>query len=118
MFAAFVINVLAFKPTRADPDVYMRKNFHNGGTAYYEYLLVYVDDILVVSHAPEEVMKQIGSEFEIKNDKYGPPTSYLGAGISKVHLANGEECWSMDSKSMSKQQLRSYGDYWPRMAEN
>ena len=90
MFAAFVINTLDFKPTRADADVYMRKNFRESGLAYYEYLLVYVDDILVVSHAPEEVMKQIGSEFEIKNDKYGPPTSYLGAGISKVQIANGE----------------------------
>jgi hypothetical protein len=102
MFAAFVMNVLDFKPTRADPDVYMRKNFRSGGTAYYEYLLVYVDDILVVSHAPEEVMKQIGTEFEIKNDEYGPPTSYLGAGISKVQLVNGTECWSMDSKKYVK----------------
>jgi len=49
MFAEFVINVLGFKPTRADADVYMRKNFRNGGTPYYEYLLVYVDDILVVT---------------------------------------------------------------------
>jgi hypothetical protein len=51
----------------------MRKNFRNGGTPYYEYLLVYVDDVMVVSHAPEEVMKQIGTEFEIKNNEYGPP---------------------------------------------
>ena len=102
MFAAFVVNTLDFKPTRADPDVYMRKNFREGGLAYYEYLLVYVDDILVVSHAPEEVMKQIGSEFEIKNGEYGPPTSYLGAGISKVQITNGEQCWSMDSKKYVK----------------
>lgn len=88
MFSAFIINILGFKPTRVDADVYMRKNFRNGGTPYYEYLLVYVDDVMVVSHAPEEVMKQIGTEFEIKNNEYGPPTSYLGAGISKV-LGNG-----------------------------
>lgn len=102
MFAAFVINVLDFKPTRADADVYMRKNFRDGGKAYYEYLLVYVDDILIVSHAPEEVMKQIGKEFEIKNNEYGPPTSYLGASITKVQLDNGEECWAMDSKKYVK----------------
>ena len=102
MFSEFIINVMDFKPTRADSDVYMRKNFRNGGNPYYEYLLVYVDDVLVVSHAPEEVMKQIGNEFEIKNGEYGPPTSYLGAGISKVQLGNGEECWSMDSKKYVK----------------
>ena len=65
-------------------------------------MLVYVDDVLVVSHAPDEVMKQIGSEFEIKNGEYGPPTSYLGAGISKVQLGNGDECWTMDSKKYVK----------------
>ena len=84
MFLEFIINVLNFKPTRADSDVSMQKNFRNGGNPYYEYLLVYVDDVLVVSHAPEEVMKQIGSEFEIKNGEYGPPTSYLGAEVSKI----------------------------------
>ncbi len=47
-------------------------------------------------------MKQIGSEFEIKNGKYGLPTSYLGAGISKVQLSNGKECWSLDSKKYVK----------------
>ena len=80
MFAEFIINIMNFAPTRADADVYMRKNYLNGGSPYYEYLLVYVDDVLVVSHAPEEVMKQIGSEFEI------------GAEVSKVQLGNGEEC--------------------------
>ena len=102
MFSEFIINTMGFKSTRADADVYMRKNFRNGGAPYYEYLLVYVDDVLVVSHAPDAVMKQIGSEFEIKNGEYGPPTSYLGAGISKVQLGNGEECWSMDSKKYVK----------------
>ncbi len=65
MFSEFIVNILGFKPTRADADVCMRKNIRNGGTPYYEYLLVYVDDVLVVSHAPDEVMKRIGSEFEI-----------------------------------------------------
>ena len=36
MFATFVMKVMDFKPTRADPDVYMRKNFRSGGTAYYD----------------------------------------------------------------------------------
>jgi hypothetical protein len=93
---------MGFKPTHADADVYMRRHPCNGGTPYYKYLLVYVDDVLVVSHAPEELMKQIGSKFEIKNGKYGPPTSYLGAGISKVQLSNGKECWSLDSKKYVK----------------
>ena len=70
---------MGFKPTRADADVYMQKNIRNGNTLYYEYLLVYVDDVLVVSHAPDEVMKQIGSELEIKNGEYGPPNVLPGS---------------------------------------
>ncbi len=78
-------------------DVYIRKNFC-WGEPYYEYLLVYVDDVLVVSHAPDDIMKSIGGQFEIKNNDYGPPTTYLGAGISQVQLNDGSMCWSMESQ--------------------
>ena len=47
-------------------------------------------------------MKYIRNEFEIKNDEYGPPTSYLGAGVSQVQLERGKECWSMDSRKYVK----------------
>jgi hypothetical protein len=101
MFSAFITGSLNFKPTRADPDVYFRKNFH-AGQPYYEYLLVYVDDVLVVSHAPEDIMKSIGEQFKIKNGEYGPPTTYLGAGISQVQLDDGSMCWSMESQKYVK----------------
>jgi hypothetical protein len=38
----------------------------------------------------------------LKINEYGPPTTYLGAGVSKVQLSTGEECWSMDSKKYIK----------------
>ena len=101
---------LKFQPTRINPDVYMRKNFCNGGHPYYEYLLVYVDNILVVSNAPKEVMKEISKEFEIKNGEYGPLTRYLGAGVSKVQFSTGEECWSMDSKKYVKAAIQVVQD--------
>lgn len=53
---------------------------------------------------PEDVMKQI--EFKIKNGEYGPLTSYLGAGISKVKLGNGDEFWSIDSKKYVKAAIK------------
>ncbi len=63
---------------------------------------MYVNDVLVVSHAPEEVMKSIREQFEIKNGEYGPPTTYLGAGISQVQLDDGSMCWSMESQKYVK----------------
>ena len=39
----------------------------------YEYILLYVDDLLHVSHNPDESMKQIMSQVNFKNDHYGEP---------------------------------------------
>jgi hypothetical protein len=41
-----------FKPSLADPDVWFRPATKDSGFEYYEYILVYVDDVLVVSAAP------------------------------------------------------------------
>ena len=109
MFSNFICEELGFTPTRADPDVYIRKNFKPDGQAYYEYLLVYVDDVLVVSHDPEKIMKAIGKRFEIKNNEYGPPTIYLGAGISKITV-DEQECWSMESSKYVKAAVQTIKD--------
>ena len=110
MFSTFIQQHLGFTPTHADPDVYIRKNHTDAGQAYYEFLLVYVDDCLVVSHDPASVMKNIGKEFEIKNDEYGPPEFYLGAGIEKFHTDDHTECWSMRSDKYVKNAIRTVED--------
>ena len=43
-------------------------------------------------------MKDIGKQFTIKDDKYGAPTTYLGANIEKFQLDDGSYAWSMTSK--------------------
>ncbi len=40
----------------ADSDGYRRESVKASGNKYYELLLVYVRDILVVSHKPKEIM--------------------------------------------------------------
>ena len=48
-------------------DVWMRKATKSDGTRYYEYVLLYVDDLLVVSENAEGVMRsEIGKYFELK----------------------------------------------------
>jgi hypothetical protein len=51
-FLAEHIYNLGFKPSRADPDCWMRPATKPNGFEYCEYMLVYVDDILVASHDP------------------------------------------------------------------
>ena len=80
------IKSLGFAPCKADPDVYMRPAVHTKGDWYYEYLLVYVDDILVCSEKPDLVMKAIEGEFKLKDWTVKVPTFYLGADISKTFI--------------------------------
>ena len=77
MFSKFIINDLKFKPTSADPDVYLRRAKREDGTEYYEMLLVYVDDVLCISEDPMTIMKMIGDRFDIKNNEIIPPKMYL-----------------------------------------
>ena len=60
-----------FTPSKADPDLWMRKCDN-----HYEYVAVFVDDILIFSKNPEEILKKI--KYDLKN--VGPPENYNGAG--------------------------------------
>ena len=110
MFSNFIQNQLGFKPTRVDPDVYIKPSAKPSGEPYYEMLLVYVDDCLVVSHDPNEVMKSIASEFEVKNNEWGPPEFYLGAGIEKVTMPGAQDMWSMKSDKYVKNAVQTVKD--------
>jgi hypothetical protein len=41
-----------FTPSLADPYVWLRPGAKENGFQYYEYLLAYVDHILIISHQP------------------------------------------------------------------
>jgi hypothetical protein len=49
---------------------------------YYEYILVYVDDLLVVSHCPNLIVETIQKTYRLKEEP-APPTTYLGAAIKQ-----------------------------------
>jgi hypothetical protein len=73
---------IGYLPTQGDPDVWLHPAVEPSGYQYYEYILIYVDDIFCVSHDPQRSMKQIQDEFTFKNDEIKPPDSYLGATLS------------------------------------
>ena len=51
-----------------DPDVNMRQAMKPTGEKYWEYVLCYVDDILVISHQTKIVMAGIAKQFTLKAD--------------------------------------------------
>jgi hypothetical protein len=55
------LHSLGFKPSLADADVWIKPASKPNSFEYYEILLVYVDDILAVSHAPDIIMTTIQS---------------------------------------------------------
>ncbi|KAL7557773.1 hypothetical protein ACA910_020290 [Epithemia clementina (nom. ined.)] len=75
------IRDMGFRSCLADPDVWLRANTKPDGFQYYEYVLVYIDDILVISHDPHKVMDALKKQYTIKPDSIKPPDVYLGAEI-------------------------------------
>ena len=83
---------LNFQSCPANPDVWMRPAKKSDGSEYYEYVLLYTDNILVISERGEHVLRNgIGKYFELKEKSIGPPSQYLGGKMRKVMLKNGIE---------------------------
>ena len=62
---------------------------------YYKYVLLYVDDTLVISKNLEKILQEeIGRYFELKEESIGHPTLYLGG---KVTMENGVEAWAISA---------------------
>ena len=62
------MNFIGFEYSQADLDVWMRESVQKcGSTKYYEYILLYTDDCLVISDRGENVLRmEIGKYFNLK----------------------------------------------------
>jgi hypothetical protein len=99
---AETLDAMGYRPTYADPDVWMRPAVKPDGFEYYEYILCYVDDVLCISHDPMKSMRRIQSDFKLKDDKIEPPDMYLGATLDKMRLESGKYCWTMSPEKYVK----------------
>ena len=75
---------MGFKPSKADPDVWMRPDAKEDGSEYYEYVLVYVDDCMSISMDAVGVLKEIQATFKLKGYKMDKPDMYLGARLDQM----------------------------------
>jgi hypothetical protein len=92
---------LNYKSTKADPDVWIQPGIKPDGFKYYKMLLIYVDDVLCISHDPTATMNGIKGTFKLKGNKIEVPTHYLGAQISQKRIG-GISCWTMSSEQYIK----------------
>jgi hypothetical protein len=89
---------LGFQSCLADADVWLRPATKSDGSEYYEYVLLYTDDALVISENAERILRnEIGKYFDLKEGSIGPPDIYLGGKVSKVTLENGTRAYSFSA---------------------
>lgn len=89
---------LGFESSKADPDVWFRPAKKRDGTEYMEYVLLYVDDVLVVSENAESIIRnEIGRHWAIKESSIEKPSLYLGGRCREVELTDGTKCWAFGS---------------------
>jgi hypothetical protein len=108
---------LDFVSCPADPDVWMRPATHSNGTEYYEYILLYTDDALVISENAEKVLRnELGRYFQLKEESIGAPKIYLGGHVRKVQLENGVECWAFGSSQYVRAAVKNVETYLAKQA--
>lgn len=103
---------LGFDYSKADPDVWRRPATMDDGTEYYEYVLLYCDDILVISHRAELVLRnEMGKDFKLKEKSIGKPDQYLGGKLREVEMENGQKCWAFGSAQYVKAAVDNVESY-------
>ena len=90
----------------------MRPAIKADGTEYYEYVLLYTDDALVISENGEKILRtEIGKYFTLKEASIGPPKIYLGGSVRKVTLTNGAETWAFGSAQYVKNAVKNVEEH-------
>ena len=75
-----ILQELKFKPSKADPDVWMRPE--PGGTCY-ECIAVYVDDLAIAAKDPKAFCNELKKKYNLKLKGVGPLEYHLGCTYKK-----------------------------------
>ena len=75
-----IFQELKFKPSKADPDVWMRPE--PGGTCY-EYIAVYVDDLAIAAKDPQAFCNELKKRYNLKLKGVGHLEYHLGCTYKK-----------------------------------
>ena len=85
---------MGYRCNEPDPDIWINKATSDNGTAYYMYILVFVDDALHLAKDAQEDMLKLNQVYWSK-EGFGPPDRYLGDNVDKFQLEDGKNVWSM-----------------------
>jgi hypothetical protein len=109
---------LGLESSKADPDVWYRATVRKDGTEVYEYVLLYVDDCLVISDRAESILRdEIGKHFKLKEESIGKPSQYLGGKLREVTLENGQNAWAFGSTQYVQAAVKNVEEYLEKRGE-
>jgi Reverse transcriptase (RNA-dependent DNA polymerase) len=74
---ADVMRIMDFYPCKADPDVWMKDS-----DTHYEYVLVYVNDLMFLNKKPQGFFDSLTTEHGFKLKGVGKPSYHLGGDFS------------------------------------
>jgi hypothetical protein len=70
--------------------MWQRPTIKSDGTKYYEYILVYMDDLLILSEHPNIILQWLADEQYYRLKEVGSSTHYLGASIGKKQFVDAD----------------------------
>jgi hypothetical protein len=70
-------------------------------------LLVYVDDVLAISHELKVLIDAIGEYYKVKPGSDKEPDIYLGANVEKVQMPVGREVWTTSPCNYIKNAIKT-----------
>jgi hypothetical protein len=109
---AVCITNLGYKPYLADLDIWYHLAVQGTNNhSYYEYMLIYVDDFVSMSHEPKESMRKLHTFLPMKESSIGPPDIYLGTKLSKVKLTNRVKAWAMSPSKYVQEAVTNCEEY-------
>ena len=85
---------MGFVPCLANPDLLMLATEKTDGTKYWAYVLLYIDDVMVIHHNAFSILARLDKYFKLKPGFIDDPKMYLGATLKKMTLDNGVSLWA------------------------
>ena len=64
------------------------------GVNYYAYVLIYVDNVMVINNGSDNVLRRIDKYFNINTSSICDPDIYLGDNLKKIRLENRVWAWA------------------------
>ena len=84
---------MGYKYTEVNPYVWLELSMKSKISDYYNYIIVYVDNILHLAKDTKPAMNILNQAYILKGWIVGTPDIYLGENIEKVQLEYGCISW-------------------------